>query len=107
MKRTALIAAVVLASSLAGLLDPATAQERCKFGHKGNECLNGPLIAGAQALSNSIDHQKFSYSVPLAINAPLPFLLGTKPIDQREWQGRQQYQPTGTGAFLYSCHPNC
>ena len=108
MKRTALIMAVGLAAStVLGPVDPVQAQQRCPFGRIGNECLNGPLVAGAQTQAIVSTQQKFSYSVPLALNAPRSRLVGTKPFDYREYQFYQQYQPTGTGTFLYSCHPNC
>jgi hypothetical protein len=108
MKRIALITAIALAaSSLLGSTGPTAAQQRCPFGHKGSECLNGPLVASAQTQAIVSTQQKFSYSVPLALNAPRQRLIGTKPFDYREYQFYQQYQPTGTGAFLYSCHPNC
>ena len=108
MNPTALLAAVALAAStLAGPSGSAAAQQRCPFGHVGNECLNGPLVSGAQVQAIVSTQQKFSYSVPLALNAPRSRLVETKPIDQREFQFYQQYQPTGTGTFLYSCHPNC
>ena len=107
MKRTALMMAIALAVSLVGQAYPAAAQQRCKLGHIGKECLNGPLVSGAQVQSIVSTQQKFSYSVPLALNAPRQRLIGTKPFDYREYQFYQQYQPTGTGTFLYSCHPNC
>ena len=108
MKRIALMTATVLAaSSLLGQAGPVAAQQRCPLGQKGSECLNGPLVAGAQIQAIGSTQQKFSYSVPLALNAPRQRLIGTKPFDYREYQFYQQYQPTGTGTFLYSCHPNC
>jgi len=107
MKRTALMTAIALAVSLVGQNFEASAQQRCPFGHLGKECLNGPLVSGAQIQAIDSTQQKFSYSVPLALNAPRQRLIGTKPFDYREYQFYQQYRPTGTGAFLYSCHPNC
>ncbi len=108
MKRAALITAIALAAStFVGYAGPTAAQSRCPFGHKGTECLNGPLVAGAQILGITSTQQKFSYSVPLALNAPRGLLTGVKPFDYREYYSYQQFQPTGTGTFLYSCHPNC
>jgi len=107
MKRTAFMTAIALAVPLVGQTFPASAQQKCQFGHIGKDCLNGPLVSGAQIQAIGSTQQKFSYSVPLALNAPRQRLIGTKPFDYREYQFYQQYQPTGTGTFLYSCHPNC
>jgi hypothetical protein len=108
MKRTALLTAIALAvSSLIAPIDMASAQQRCPFGHIGNDCINGPLVAGAQLQAIISTQQKFSYSVPLALNAPRARVEGVKPFDYREYYYYQQYQPGGTGGFFYSCHPHC